>query len=116
MLRAKPALSLIFLLAGAMDWLTTTVGIAWFGAAESNPIIAGIANTNLPLFAVLKLAVTIIAALFFHISENVLLRNQRASAHPLRYAHAALRIACITLTAMLLVVVANNLFVVAALI
>ena len=53
------------IIAGSLDWLTTTIGIAFFGATELNPIMAGLTETNLIAFSVLKLAAIVVVALLF---------------------------------------------------
>ena len=70
-LRLKPAPSLLVLM-GSMDWLTTIVGIVYFGAVEGNPFIADIARTNLPAFTVIKLGTAFFVAFLFHRAEKTL--------------------------------------------
>ena len=111
-LRAVPVLALV--LAGALDCLTTVIGIACFGAVESNPFMAGIIGTSLPAFTVVKLTTTLFAGLLFNQGENLLLRAQDRSSWSFRCTHITLRIGCIAATAFLLLAVVNNLLVVAA--
>jgi hypothetical protein len=48
------------LLLGFFDWLTTISGIVFFKATETNPLMAGLTQTNLLLFSSVKLlAITI---------------------------------------------------------
>lgn len=53
------------IIAGFLDWLTTMVGIAFFGAKELNPIMAGLTETNLVAFSAIKLAAIVVVALLF---------------------------------------------------
>ena len=116
MLRVKAAPSLIFIIAGAMDWLTTIIGVMWFGAVESNPFIASVANSNMPIFAVLKLTATLLIGIFFYMGERMLRKTQYTNIRPYQYARIILKTACIAVTALLLIAVVNNLIVVATLI
>jgi hypothetical protein len=68
---AKAAPSLLLIM-GSIDWLTTIIGIAYFGAVESNPFIASLANTNLPAFTVLKLGTAVFVAFLFYQVEKTL--------------------------------------------
>ncbi len=54
------------ILVGTLDWLTTIVGVVFFGATETNPLLASLTQTNMLLFSALKLsAVTLIGLLFY---------------------------------------------------
>ena len=59
------------IIAGFLDWLTTMVGIAFFGAEELNPLMAGLTQTNLVAFSALKLAAIIVVALLFFKASNM---------------------------------------------
>jgi predicted secreted protein len=98
---------------GLMDWLTTTIGISYFGAVEANPFIAGIAGTSLLAFTVVKLCATLFAALLFYQGERLLLGTQDKTKLSFKCARILLRGTCIAATAFLLFAVVNNLIVVA---
>jgi len=112
MLRAKAVPSLSFILIGSMDWLTTIIGIAYFGAVEGNPLIADITRTSLPAFTAIKLFTTIIVGLLFYQAEKTLQRTPEKNTRSFKYARIILRSAYIIATAFLLVAVLNNLIVV----
>ena len=59
------------IVAGFFDWLTTMVGIAFFGASELNPLMAGLTQTNLIAFSAIKLAAIIVVALLFFKASNM---------------------------------------------
>jgi ABC-type phosphate/phosphonate transport system permease subunit len=59
------------IVAGFLDWLTTMVGIAFFGASELNPLMAGLTQTNLVAFSALKLAAIVVVALLFFKASNM---------------------------------------------
>lgn len=110
-LSAVPSLALV--LAGSLDWLTTIIGIACFGAVESNPFIAGIAGASLPAFTAVKLAITLFTGLLFYHGEKLLFRTQNQTSWSFRCTHITLRITCVAATAFLTFAVVNNLILVA---
>lgn len=95
-----------------MDWLTTIIGIGYFGAVEGNPFLADIARTSLPAFTAIKLFTTIMIGFLFYKAEKTLLRTQDKNTQSFRCARIILRVAYIIATAILLVAVLNNLIVV----
>ena len=109
-IKSVPCLS--FVLMGSMDWLTTVIGIAYFGAVEGNPFLAEITRTSLPAFTAIKLSTTIIVALLFYKAEKTLLVTQDKNSGSFRWARIILRGVYITATVFLLFVVLNNLIVV----
>jgi hypothetical protein len=108
--RAVPGLSLFLM--GSMDWLTTVIGIVYFGAVEGNPFLADVVSTSLPAFTVIKLSTTIIIAFLFHKADKMLLKTQDKTNRSFRYARLMLRCAYIMATALLLFAVLNNLLIV----
>jgi hypothetical protein len=109
--RAVPSLSLFLM--GSMDWLTTMIGIIYFGAVEGNPFIANVVSVSLPAFTAIKLSTTIIIAFLFHKADKMLLKTQDKNTRSFRYARLMLRGAYLMATALLLVAVLNNLLIVA---
>lgn len=69
-LAAKTTPSLLALM-GSIDWLTTVIGIAYFGAIEGNPFIVTLASTNLVAFTVLKLGTAFLVAFLFYQVERI---------------------------------------------
>ena len=53
-------------LVGFLDWLTTVVGVAFFGASESNPLMFGLVSSSMVLFSVVKLFAVVVAGLGFY--------------------------------------------------
>ena len=109
--RAVPSLALVLI--GSMDWLTTMVGILYFGAVESNPFLADLTGTNLVAFTAIKLATTVFVGLLFYQAEKTLLRTQDKNSRSFLCARVTLRSAYIVTTVLLLFAVLNNLIVVA---
>ncbi len=109
-IRAVPSLSLILM--GSMDWLTTIIGIMYFGAVEGNPFLADITQTSLPVFTVIKLCTTVMVALLFYKAEETLLGTPDKSTRSFKCARIVLRVAYVVATVVLLFAVLNNLIVV----
>jgi hypothetical protein len=54
------------ILVGTLDWITTVFGVLFFGATETNPLLANLTQTNVLLFSVIKLlAITLTGFLFY---------------------------------------------------
>jgi len=109
-IRAVPSLSLILM--GSMDWLTTIIGIMYFGAVESNPFLADMTQASLPVFTVIKLSTTVMVGLLFYKAEKTLLGTPDKSTRSFKYARMVLRVAYVVATVILLFAVLNNLIVV----
>ena len=98
---------------GSMDWLTTIIGIVYFGAVEGNPFLADITQASLPAFTAIKLSTTIMIGLMFYTAEKTLLRTPDKNTRSFKCARIILRAAYITAAVLLLIAVINNLLVVA---
>ncbi len=109
-IRAVPSLSLILM--GSIDWLTTIIGIVYFGAVEVNPFLANITQTNLSIFTIIKLSTTIMVGLLFYKAEQTLLRTTDKRTRSFKYARIILRAAYVAASVILLFAVFNNLIVV----
>ena len=62
----------LLVLMGSLDWLTTIVGIVWFGAVEGNPFLAGLTGANLPAFTAIKLGTAIFVGFMFYQANKTL--------------------------------------------
>ena len=109
--RAVPSVTLVLM--GTMDWLTTIIGIAYFGAVESNPFMAGLTSTSLVTFTAVKLTTTALVALLFYKAEKTLLVTTDRTSRSFNVTRIVLSAAYITATAVLLAAVVNNLIIVA---
>jgi len=103
--------SLLLILMGSIDCLTTVVGTLYFGTQELNPLIADLVNSNLPAFVVIKLAVTVSVGVVFILAERTLLRSANINDRSFRVAHRTLRVACFGIVVFLFLVVINNVIV-----
>jgi hypothetical protein len=53
-------------LVGFLDWLTTVVGVSFFGASETNPLLINIVTSSIVLFSVVKLFAVFAGGLAFY--------------------------------------------------
>ena len=75
-IKTGPSLLIIM---GSMDWLTTIIGIVYFGAVEGNPFLSEIARTNLPVYTAIKLSTAVFVGFLFYQAEKTLSRAQDKS-------------------------------------
>jgi hypothetical protein len=98
-------------MAGSMDWLTTVLGLNYFGAVEANPFISGIAHQNLLAFTAIKLLTTLFVGLIFYQADKCLLKTEDKTTKSFKWTRLTLKMAYYGATAMLVVAVLNNLLV-----
>jgi hypothetical protein len=60
------ALCLVLILMGFLDWLTTFVGVLFFGAVETNSLFAGLVSSNTLVFSAIKLATAVLVGFLFY--------------------------------------------------
>ena len=113
MLRLQPFPSLLLVFIGSMDCLTTVIGILYFGAVESNPFMAGMLNANLPAFIALKLTTTVFVSVIFIQAEKILMRTRDKSCRAFVWTKRILVAAYVGIIVFLVIVVTNNLMVLA---
>jgi hypothetical protein len=102
--------SLLVILLGAIDCITTVLGTVYYGAKEINPFMVGIVS-NLGAFVFIKIFATIFVAFTYIISRHILLRMPKeagkSSARSLKW----LKVVYLGLIAFLALVVINNLII-----
>jgi len=98
---------------GYVDWLTTIIGIAYFGAVEVNPFLAELTRTNLVAFTALKLTAAMFVGLLSYQGERMLQRLKDKNSKYFLRARFALRAGYIIVSTVLLFTILNNLIVVA---
>lgn len=97
---------------GSMDWLTTTIGILYFGAVECNPFLAGLTQTNLSGFTALKLAVTVAVGFMFYRAEKIFSKVQDINSRSFKFVRYVLEAAYVGSIVVLFVAVLNNMIIV----
>lgn len=103
--------SLFLVLLGSIDCLTTVIGTMFFGATELNPILSGLVNTNLPVFVIVKLAVTLAVSFIFILANKTLVKIPDKENNSFKVAHRMLRFSYFGIVLFLMIVVINNVFV-----
>ena len=98
---------------GSLDWLTTVVGIAYFGAVESNPFMAGFAQTNLPAFTAIKLGTAFFVGILFYMANKTLNQTENKASKNYVRMNYLLKGAYLASALFLAIVVLNNVFAVA---
>jgi hypothetical protein len=107
--RAYPTLLLVLM--GTFDCITTVIGTLYFGAVELNPVIAGVVTSNIAAFVALKLATTVMVCLIFLQAEKILMKTQDKSSKAFSRTQKMLKVAYAGVIVFLVVVVANNIMV-----
>ena len=57
---------LLLILMGFLDWLTTVLGVLYFGAVEINPLFAGITKASILAFSGIKLSIAVLVGFLFY--------------------------------------------------
>jgi hypothetical protein len=57
---------LVLVTFGLLDWLTSVIGITFFGAGEKNPLLTSAAEINIMVFSGVKLAAVILVGILFY--------------------------------------------------
>jgi hypothetical protein len=98
---------------GYVDWLTTIIGIVYFGAVEVNPLFAELTRTNLVAFTATKLVTTVFVGLLYYLGERMLQRLRDTNSESFPYVRITLRGGFAVAAMVLLMTILNNLIVVA---
>ena len=67
--------SFFLILLGTIDSITTVIGVLYFGAAEINPLMTGIVNTNIIAFLVLKISATLLIGFTYILAKRTLIQD-----------------------------------------
>ena len=113
MMGAKAYSPLLVVLFGSLDCITTVIGILFFGAVELNPFLVSMVSTNLLAFIVLKSVTTVFVGLIFYKADKILKTTQNKSSRAFTVTHYLLRAAYVGIVAFLIIVVSNNILVLA---
>jgi len=92
------------ILIGTIDWITTIIGIVFFGATETNPLLVGLTQSNMFIFSFVKLSAVILAGLVFYKAETKTKIGNQVSPFAKNLLNSGYVISLFTLTAL----VANN--------
>jgi hypothetical protein len=111
MLRKEVIPSLIVILMGSIDCVTTVIGVFYSGDKELNPLMAGIVSSGIGTFLVVKIGATIFIALTYIFARQVLMRMPDKNGRAFHYSFKFLTFAYAAVISYLFLAVANNLFV-----
>ncbi len=114
MQRIEVITSLLLVLMGIIDCVTTVIGVTFSGASEANPIIAGIVSTNIDVFLIIKIAATGLIAFTYLYANNLLTKSTNKDAKSFKLSRNLLNVGYMSIIAFLSIVVTNNLFILLA--
>ena len=106
--------SLIIILMGSIDCVTTVIGVLYFGAAELNPFLTGIVNTSIWAFLALKVSATFFIGFTFIMAKRTLGKTANKETKSFKFSSRLLKVAYGGLMVFLFVVVTNNLMILLA--
>ncbi len=105
--------SFILIVMGTIDCVTTVIGTSYFGAIESNPVMATVVG-NIPLFMALKLTATVCIAGTYVLANKILHSTKDQTTKSFRVGSKIMKGAYGGLIVFLVAVVANNFLVLLA--
>jgi hypothetical protein len=105
--------SFLLALMGTIDCATTLVGTMYYGAIESNPIMATVVG-NVPLFIALKLAATFCIAGTYISAKRILNSTEDKNSKGFLIGSKVIEVAYAGLVVFLMAIVVNNLIVMLA--
>lgn len=106
--------SMLLIVMGLVDCFTTVIGTLYFGTTELNPLISNLVHTNITAFVILKITITVTSGIIFILAEKALRTNINLNSNTYKKAHNALQIAYGTVIVFLVIVVINNILVLAS--
>jgi uncharacterized membrane protein len=101
--------SFVLVLMGAIDCLTTVIGVLYFGAMELNPFMSGIVNMNILVFMAVKMCATFLIGFTYILATRTLKKIENKETRSYRFSRSLLKVAYVGLVMFLIVVVVNNL-------
>ena len=102
---------LLLVIMGSIDCFTTVIGVLYSGDSELNPLMAGIVNSNIGAFLVVKLAATMFIALAYILANKILTNTRNKNTRTFKFSHKMLKIGYAGIIVFLCIVVANNLII-----
>ena len=91
MVKKEVLFAISIILIGTLDWLTTLVGVIFFGATETNPLLASLTQTNIPLFSAIKLSAITLTGLAFYKAETKTKISSQISPFAKKFLHSGYR-------------------------
>ena len=106
--------SLLLILMGTIDCVTTIIGVGFSGASEENPIMAGIVSSNIGGFLIVKIAATMLIASTYIYARRTIMKTQNKTTRSFKLSYKFIKITYVGILAFLVIVVANNLIILLA--
>ena len=103
--------SVLIVLMGTIDCVTTIIGMLYFGAVEVNPLMAGVASTSLAAFTLVKMITTLVIGLIFYQTDRFLKNSVDKTGKMFVWANRFLKVSCLGVIVFLGVVISNNIYV-----
>ena len=103
--------SLLLILMGSIDCLTTVIGVLYSGAKELNPLMEGVVSTNIGAFLVVKIAATLLIAFTYFLANRTLTKTPNKNSKSFKYSYKLVKVAYAGIMVFMIIVVANNLLV-----
>ncbi len=107
MLKTEMLPSVLLIIMGSLDCLTTVIGITFAGAKEMNPFMAAIVNSNIGAFLAIKIVSTFVVAFSYIVARQVLSMTDKKT-RIFQYFSKLIKIVYVGLIVFLVVVVVNN--------
>jgi phage-related holin len=98
---------LVIILLGFLDWLTTIIGVLFFGSVEINPFFSGIVRSSIFIFSLVKLSAVILAGCSFYKAEAIYAHTKNHWHYTKSFLYGGFSLMSLGLTA----VVASNMIV-----
>jgi hypothetical protein len=108
-LKSEVLPSLVLVIIGLIDCLTTVIGVLYFGAAEWNPLLTGVVSTSIIAFLALKLSATFLIGFTYILAKRTLNKTQNKKSKSFKYSNKLMKVAYAGLLIFLIAVVVNNL-------
>lgn len=103
--------SVLLVVLGSIDCLTTIIGVQFLGATEKNPIMSALFKANIAAFVAVKIAATILVAFTYFLASKTLMKAKEKNSRSFVYTSIFMKIAYLGVMAFLVPVVANNLLI-----
>jgi hypothetical protein len=108
MLKKELLFFFAIILMGFLDWLTTVIGVFFFGATEVNPLLSGLTKSSMILFSAVKLSAVVLAGFALYKAAAISRPTNNDWHFTKRFLDGGYSLTFLALTA----VVANNMIVV----
>jgi hypothetical protein len=100
--------SIFLILMGAIDAITTVIGVMYYGATELNPFMSGIVNTNIMAFLFLKVTATLLIGFTYILAKRTLNKTLDKDTRSFKISNRLIKVAYGGLTLFLIATVTNN--------